>query len=178
MFNLFGKKSGKIKIADIIWTSEEAKWNGIVEEWKKYPSLQIVCWFESTQQVLEERFAREITSNNFIYTVHHAHASQLKGKPLIFAEHYPLLKKEEELFGQWQLEKVTIHSALSEPLFLHFGGEKILQMMRQMGMREEESIKNELISKAISGAQEKIEKKVTTEMLAHSQKDWLEKNLT
>src|SRR5215813_6606008 len=35
MFNLFKKKDDFVKVIDKIWISEEAKWKGIINEWKK-----------------------------------------------------------------------------------------------------------------------------------------------
>ena len=75
------------------------------------------------------------------------------------------------------LEKVNVWSALDEPLFQIFGSEKIIQMMKQLGMKENESVQHTMLSKSIQNAQEKIEKKVQVEHTAHSQKDWFEINL-
>lgn len=178
MFNFFGKKTGGKKINDIVWATEEYKLKGLVEEWKKSPGFIIVCWFEDTVRKIESIFQTEINETVPVYTTRQLHAAIIKDKPLFFAEHYPLRKKEEELFEQLPVEKITVYSALNEPLFLHFGGEKIIQLMKQLGMNESESIKNDLITKAIIRAQEKIEGKVSFEISAHSQKEWLEKNLT
>lgn len=177
MFNFFGKKKEGKKINDIVWASEEYKFKGLAEEWKKSPNSIIVCWFEDTAKKLETAFQRENIENNFIYTVREIHNTLIKDKPVFFAEHYPLRKKEEELFEQLVIEKITVYSALNEPLFLHFGGEKILQLMKQLGMKETEPIKNDLITKAIIRAQEKIEGKVNFEISCSSQKEWLERNL-
>lgn len=74
------------------------------------------------------------------------------------------------------LETVQVFSSLREPLFQQFGGEKIIQLMKQLGMKEEEVIENAMISKAIKKAQEKIEGKVISELPVRSQLDWIEKN--
>lgn len=177
MFNLFGKKVNTVNVIDIVWPSREAKWKGIVDQWKKDRSPVIICWFDATLHDLQSLFNRETSLETSIYTVSQVRSVQLKGKPVIFAEHYPLKKKEQDLFQQWSLPEVIIHSALDEPLFLHFGSEKIIQLMKQLGMKEDEPIKHTMISKAITSAQEKIEKKVTAELLCSSQQEWLEKNL-
>lgn len=177
MFNLFGRKAAKQKVTDIVWATEEMKWKGIMEEWRKDPSLVIICWFEETLRQLQTVFNRETTAEVSIYTTTHLHSALLKDKQVLFAEHYPLKKKEQQFFEQLSLSHIVVFSALNEPLFLRFGGEKILQLMKQLGMQEEESINNELISKAISRAQEKIETKISTELLCSSSKEWLERNL-
>ena len=85
-------------------------------------------------------------------------------------------QKESEFFQKIKLQEVEIWSALDEPLFKHFGSEKIIQMMKQLGMKENESIENAMISKAISSVQEKISKKMIIDQMGQSQNDWLQRN--
>jgi preprotein translocase subunit SecA len=75
------------------------------------------------------------------------------------------------------LNEALIYSALDEPLFKHFGGDKIIQMMKQLGMKEDSMIEHKMVSKAIENAQEKIEKKVIAEQDASSPQKWIERNL-
>lgn len=79
--------------------------------------------------------------------------------PVIFIEHYPLRKKEEELFQSLRLTEAKIYSSLDEPLFAHFGGYKIIAMMQKMGMHENESVQHSLVTSALKNAQEKIARK-------------------
>lgn len=74
------------------------------------------------------------------------------------------------------VKQVIVFSSLNEPLFKRFGADKIIQVMKQLGMKDDEVIEHSMINKAIQRAQEKIEKKVVVEQSAHSQHDWLEKN--
>src|SRR5712675_1279569 len=172
MFNLFKKKEGSVKVTDKIWMTREAKWNGILELWKKDPSTAIIAWFDASATHLETLFARETTSPVSLFSARTVHSSHLIGKKVIFAEHHPLRKKEQDAFSQWHLNEAVVHSALDEPLFKHFGGDKIIQMMKQLGMKEDSMIEHKMISNAIENAQEKIEKKVITEQPASSQQEW------
>jgi hypothetical protein len=122
-------------------------------------------------------FAGETSNEVTTFQANQVHASQLTGKKIIFVEHYPLLKKEQELIEKLALPEVFIHSALDEPMFAHFGGDKIVKMMKQLGMKEEQSVQHKMISQAIVNAQEKIEKKVSSEHLAGSQREWMTLNL-
>ncbi|MDP4262618.1 MAG: hypothetical protein Q8941_08810 [Bacteroidota bacterium] len=115
MFNLFKKKQETIKVIDKIWMSETAKWNGILDLWKKDPELVILCWFDETYQHLNALFTKETVSPVSLLMVKEAHISRGNGKNIIFAEHYPLLKKEQELFSQWQLTEAIVYSAMDEP---------------------------------------------------------------
>lgn len=175
MFNLFKKPDG-IKTRDIVWMSEAAKWNGILERSKKETPLVIICWFDATLEQAENLFAGE-TDKPEILSARQVHSSHVTGRKVIFAEHYPLRSKEQDLFGRLALPEVIIHSALDEPLFAHFGGAKIIQMMKQLGMKESDPAEHKMISQAIVSAQEKIEKKITVEHSSGSQKEWMERNL-
>lgn len=177
MFSLFKKKEESVKIIDKILMTQEAKWNAIIDLWKKDPEIVIIAWFHASLQHLESLFAREANSAPSLFLVRDVHSSQLSGKKIIFAEHYPLRKKEQETFGQWHLNEAIVYSGLDEPLFKHFGGDRIIQMMKQMGMKEDSIIEHKMISSSIENAQEKIEKKVITEQTASSQQEWIERNL-
>jgi hypothetical protein len=177
MFNLFKKKDDSVKVIDKIWMSETAKWNGILDLWKKDQDLVIITWFNETNRHLTSLFAKEASSAARLFMAREVHSSELNGKHIIFAEHYPMRTKEQETFKQWHLTEAIVHSAMDEPLFLHFGGEKIIGMMKQLGMKDDNTIEHKMISGSIENAQDKIEKKVVAEQLANSQKDWIEKNL-
>jgi hypothetical protein len=177
MFNLFKKKEASVKVTDKIWMSEEAKWNGIVNEWKENPQLVIITWFDATYRHLQTVFAENTTSPVSLFIARQVTGPELAGRKIIFAEHYPLPAKEQDAFGRWQLKEAVVHSAMDEPLFKHFGGDKIIEMMKQLGMKEDGVITHRMISHAIVNAQEKIEKKVVAETPANSQQEWLQRNL-
>ena len=177
MFNLFKKKESTVNIIDKIWMTEAVKLQAFVDEWKKDNNIVYIFWFDDTFRKAESIFAKETTETPPLLTTREATTSTLKDKNIIFAEHYPLQQKEKELYQKLGLTTVQVWSALNEPLFLHFGGEKILQLMKQSGMAETEAVEHKMLSKSIQNAQEKIETKVLAEQNAHSQKDWIEKNL-
>jgi preprotein translocase subunit SecA len=59
----------------------------------------------------------------------------------------------------------------------YFGGEKLITMMQNMGMKKDEAIEHTLITQSIANAQEKIEAKVSIEQSTRSQAEWMERNL-
>ncbi len=174
MFTLFKKKEESVKVVDKIWISEKAKWKGIIEECKKDPTAIVIAWFSSTVSHLE---ALPADTTITIYLAREIHSSRLAGKKILLAEHHPLRSKEQDSFKLWQLKEAVVHSSLEEPLFKRFGSDKIIQMMKQLGMKEDEAMEHKLISGAIENAQEKIAKKVITEHSADSQQEWMERNL-
>ena len=178
MFNLFNKKKDAgTNVKDIIWISTEAKWKGLIELWKKNNETIFIFWFDESLRQAEHFLTQYATANINFTTAREVHRHLTENKPVVFAEHFPLKNKEQELFKDLGLEEVKVLSALDEPLFKKFGSDKIIQMMKQLGMNESESIQHTMITNAIQNAQEKIEKKLTVEQMAHSQNDWIEKNV-
>ncbi|MBC7949424.1 MAG: hypothetical protein H7Y42_16175 [Chitinophagaceae bacterium] len=177
MFNFFKKKENTIKITDTIWMTQQAKWNGLAALWKKDQQIAIITWFEDSFHQLEKVLQNDALPLECLFLARSLNSHQLAGKKIIFSEHHPLFHKEQDHFRQWQLRHVHVHSALDEPLFQYFGGEKIIGMMKELGMSDEGMIEHSMISNAIRNAQQKIEKKVSTEFAATSQQQWIARNL-
>jgi hypothetical protein len=176
MFNLFKKKDPSVQVIDKIWMRQDDKWKACTDLAKAGGENVFIAWFDETLQHLAELFNTENVTSSNIVAAQQVNTHELQNKTLIFIEHYPLRSKEQTLFRALNLSEVQIFSALDEPLFKQFGGDKIIQMMKQLGMNETASIENSMISNAIRNAQEKIEKKLSFEQSARSQTDWLTKN--
>lgn len=177
MFNLFKKKDKEVKITDKIIIDEKAKLAALFAAWEADKNTVFVFWFDSTLREAESFFAARTSETITMMMARETAVQHISDRPVLFAEHYPLHSKEEELYEKLKLESVTVYSALAEPLFKRFGADKIIQLMKQLGMKEDELIEHKMISKSIRNAQEKIEKKTVAEQTALSQMDWLEKNL-
>ena len=98
---------------------------------------------------------------------------------VVFAEHYPLASVEQDLYARLQLKEVPVLSCLEEPLFMLFGGERTTEIMKNMGLADDEVIGHSMVTKAISRAQDKIVQRVGagTDYPATSAKEWLTVNL-
>jgi len=176
MFGLFKKKEDEVKVVDKVVISEEAKLRVMYSYWNQNKNIQFIFWFDETLRLAESYFATQTNESIVLLTAREASAHLLNGKIAVFAEHYPIHSKEDALYKKLNLQKVEVFSSLREPLFNKFGGDKIIQLMQQLGMKEDEVIEHKMISKAIRNAQDKIEKKVPFEQTAQSQEDWLTKN--
>ena len=174
MFNLFKKKEPTIKVIDRIWMYEKFKLNAFATELAKNPDTIFITWFDDSFQKIQSALSIDPTP---VYNSREVSPAHIAGKKVILAEHYPLHEKENNLFTKLGLAEVTVWSALDEPIFYRFGAEKIIQMMKQLGMKEDVPIEHNMISKAIRNAQDKIAAKVTLEQDARSQNDWLERNI-
>ena len=95
---------------------------------------------------------------------------------MIFLEHYPLFKKEQELFRSLNSSSITVLSSLEDPLLIQFGGEKISTLMRTLGVDEAEAISHKMITSSLVNAQQKLDEKITTELLASSAEEWFKRN--
>ena len=175
-FKLFGKKEPVIIINDKIWMTADAKFRGLLEAWKNDQATVFICWFDETYRNLSAFFSKETDQTITIYMAREAGANRLHDQPIIFAEHFPLSQKENEIYLRLGLNAVTIYSSLDEPLFTRFGGQKIGELMKKLGMPENESIENNMISNAIKNAQGKIAKKLVYEQAANYQADLFLKN--
>lgn len=180
IFNLFGKKDDGADnhvFVDRAYASSAAKMKACVELAKEEPNSLFICWFPETANTFKDFFRRQGLDENLIVDTHHLHASKLIGKTPVFTEHYPLHSKEIDLIKNWDAKKIVVYSALDEPLFRHFGSDKIIPMMKMLGMKEDEVIEHKLVTKSIMNGQEKLAEKVDLEQSANSQEEWMKKNI-
>jgi len=181
-FNLFGKKENnptdKPVFIDRTYFSTAAKMNACAELAKKEPGYLFISWFSDTAGKFKEFFRQQGLDENRITESRFIHAPALLHKTPVFVEHYPLHPKELELIKNWEAKQIIVFSAMDEPLFKHFGSEKLLPVMKMLGMKEDEVIEHSMVSKSILSGQEKIANLVSLEQSANSQAEWMEKNIT
>ncbi len=172
MFGLFKNSDKQFKINDKVWMSSLAKWNACRAMSQANGSCIFIAWFKETFEHI-----RTILPQHQIGLADSFHPESTHKTLLVFVEHYPLATVEESLFKRLGLSEVPVLSALDEPFFQKFGGEKTIDLMLKLGMKEDEVIAHSLITKSIHSAQSKIAAKVITEVKANSQKSWIEINL-
>ncbi|MES1197872.1 MAG: hypothetical protein ABUL41_01185 [Chitinophagaceae bacterium] len=176
MFGLFKKKGEGVKVNDKVWITQEAKWKGCIEVFKSDPETVFISWFDESLSQLEEIFKKENLPAPNTSTARQAGSHLLQNRNVVFIEHYPMRSKEEALFKELNISELEIFSALDEPLFKQFGSDKIIVLVKQLGLKETESIQHSMINNAIKRAQEKIEAKISFDAGASSQSEWLSKN--
>ncbi|HEY6160003.1 MAG TPA: hypothetical protein VI112_02240, partial [Bacteroidia bacterium] len=113
-------------------------------------------------------------------------AIRSKSSPLlVFAEHYPLSSTEdavlsgiENIFGEDAGNvQVRFYTALDEPMMKIFGADKIIDLVKKMGMKDDEAITHAMVTKSIHNAQEKLNSKVTAEVKCNSAEEWMKVNV-
>ena len=68
-------------------------------------------------------------------------------------------------------------ASLDEPLMARFSGAWVQELLRKMGMQEDEAIESPLVSRRIRAAQDRILKQVTSFEPAESAEEWLRRNV-
>jgi hypothetical protein len=172
MFDLFKKSSKGVKVIDKVWLSQQAKWNACVQMVKLDPSILLVAWFEETFLEIARNpglAQNVIKADNISY-------DKTVGRMVVFAEHYPLVLVEANVFAKLQLKEVPVLSSLEEPLFMQFGGQNTIDMIRKLTSNEDEIIGHSLVTKSIRRAQESIAAKSGTDYPAGSAKEWFTLN--
>lgn len=179
LFNLFGKKDEVPQgiFTDRCYMTTNAKLKACAALAKEQPATVFICWFANTLKTFKEYFTQLGLDEASVTDARNFHAGMLQHKNAVFTEHHPLHSRELELVQHWPQQPIIVYSAMDEPLFIHFGSEKMLGLMKLLGMKEDEVIEHSLVTKSIIKGQDKIAGLVETEQSAASQKEWLEKNL-
>ncbi len=177
LFNLFKKKEDPSPFTDKTFTSLEAKKRACLALAKQDESVIFIAWFTQTANSFRELFVANQLPEDRIAEVKNLHSAKINQHRPVFLEHFPLHAKEAELVKNWDAKQIDVYNSLDEGLFKYFGGDRILALMKQMGVKEDEVIEHAMINKSIRTAQDKIAEKVSMEKTAQSQTEWMEKNM-
>jgi hypothetical protein len=179
-FSLFGKKEDNAPesiFTDRTFMTGAAKMNACLALAKEQPQTLFICWFADTLKKFKDAFQQAALDEGRVMDAKNIHSGMLAHKTPIFAEHYPLHAKELALVEHWNLTQIPVYSAMDEALFLHFGSEKMLPLMKLLGMKENEVIEHSFVTKSIIKGQDKIAALVQNEFSASSQAEWMERNI-
>ncbi len=178
--NLFGKKDKENEghlFKDRAYMTTIAKMNACAELARSGDPVIFIAWFPATAKQFKDHFSANGLDESRVTEAKYFTPSQLASHTAVFVEHYPMHSKEESFVANWKITDIIVYSAMDEPLFRHFGSEKLIPVMKMMGMKENEVIEHSMVTKSIIGGQKKIEEKVTVEQSANSQGEWMERNL-
>lgn len=176
MFNLFKKKASAPPIRDVVWLSNAAKKKAGLELILKAQNPLLIAWFEESIQDWRTFFESEGASFS-IETAPYVQALDVKDRSVFLLEHHPLASRETKVMQHWKPAALTAFVSLEEPLLKLFGGDNLIALVQKMGLAENESLEHSLISRSIRNAQEKLDKKVTHELLVDSVEDWFKVNV-
>jgi len=177
MFDWFKKKdkTPPLRGRDIIWTSSTQKWSALPSMASSNQPVVVVCWFQETLEKAKQVLAA--AGVNITPQLNHSFIeSSLTDKTLILLEHYPLPEKEAAILSSLAPKQIIVLSALDEPLFMYFGGERLIGLMEKLGMAPGETIEHSMITASIKRAQEKLSSKITVDFSARSQEEWFRRS--
>lgn len=180
LFNLFGKKR-KEEISklfkDKVYINNEGKMNACVQLAKEHKDAIFLAWFNCTRDSYQSYFIQNDIDPKRVIAADMMTPEILEKNIPVFLEHHPLLAKEEALTTNWLLSDIWVFSAMDEPLFKHFGSDKMIPLIKLFGMKENEAIEHSYVTESILKGQHKIAAKVLDEQQAISQAEWMDKNM-
>jgi hypothetical protein len=176
MFGLFKRTAAGIPVVDKVWMSKTAKLKACADMLGVNPDCLFIAWFKETFAELQAALHLPIDNSN-LRVAENITPPDVVNRMIIFAEHHPLHAVEQELFRKLNLKEVPVLCSLDEHFFSRFGGEKTIELMRKLGMKEDEVIGHSMITKSIRSAQDKISKHTKTNYAASSQAEWFTLNL-
>lgn len=137
LFNLFGsKKENSSSFTDRVYMSSNAKQNAIVKLATDNPNTVFIGWFSVTINNTKTLFKQHQIDESRVIDYRHFHSGAVAGKEIVFLEHYPLSEKEKQFIQNIEQAKFIVFSAMDEPIFLHFGSEKMAPMLKMLGLKK------------------------------------------
>jgi hypothetical protein len=190
-----GKKRTNVEvIPDHIWMTADAKFTGLIKEAVERSksdtvAILLVAHFPDVLARLEGIVeqtkwkvpVKAVPATNLNADL--ARSLSLDGAgviDVIVAERHPLTSVDDQLeeFAD-NLPcrcRFSHHLSLEDAVIRVFAGDWVRQVMRQLGMKEDEPIQSQMVSRRFRKAQEKIEGRALGSRQAGSASEWLEQN--
>ncbi len=96
---------------------------------------------------------------------------------VLVSERHPLRSEDDRVtawVGTAGIPKVAFYLALDDALLRMFGGDKTRELLKRLGMKEEEAIEHPFIDRSLRNAQDKVAKKAAGRSTqARSAGEWL-----
>jgi len=176
--NFFGSPEEKDQLfTHNVFMTAEGKKLACLKLAREDESCIFIAWFRDTAQQFKMYFKENGIDDNRVILSGQVNTQYVKLHKPVFLEHYPLNDRENTLVKSWGIMNIPVYSSMDEPLFKHLGAEKMIPMMKLMGMKESEAIRHPMVSKSIIKGQKSIAEKVEVDLDATSQSEWMNKNL-
>jgi len=179
-------------VGDHIWMTTDAKFAGLAREVAERSNSQtvailLVAHFPDVLAWLEELASGEtgvpvkavLASSLSIDIAASLNLNASDTLDLIVGERHPLPSVDERL-EQFASElpcrcRLSHHLSLEDPVLSIFAGEWVRSVLGRLGMKEDEAIESQMVSRRIKLAQQKIEGRASGNSTAESAAQWLEK---
>lgn len=194
---LFGTNQGLKVSPDKIWLTTEAKFRGVAAEARELAggdcaAVLLVAHFSDVAELLQgiaEMIAAEAAvpvqavladrlTTDLAGSLRLDEAARLE---LIVAESHPMLSRDEALQNFVRSlrcqARMMYHLSLDDPTLKQFAGDWVREMLRNLGMGEDEAIESRGVMRRIRSAQRKIETSIVNPQPADTAERWMEINL-
>lgn len=193
---LLGKKDSLEIAQDRIWLTKRAKFAGVqaeiaaaLAEPQGPDAIFLVGHFDDCLADLQSLADRAGFDRNRVLVVRsealegRATESGLSGSNrvlIVVGERHPLTSHDDGLraFAR-NLAcpcRFSQHASLEDPVLKLFAGQWVQDVLRRLGMKEDEVIESRMVARRIRKAQQKIERQAIGNSQAGSAEEWLEKN--
>jgi hypothetical protein len=189
-----GKRTNVEVVPDHIWMTTDAKFAGVALEAKQRSqsetvAILLVAHFPDVFARLEE-IARQQTwdvpcqvvfaTNLNPHLASGLNVDESAVMDVIVAERHPLPSVDDRL-QEFADElpcrcRFSHHVSLDDAVMKAFAGDRVRDLLKQVGMKEDEAIESQMVSRRIRRAQKKIENRTCGSLDAESAEKWLEKN--
>jgi len=188
-----GSRSTVQALDDRIWLTEEAKFKGLSQQLNESNDsavILLIAHFDDTlakltavadaysgdvplQATLAENLSTDIAARLSI--------DESATIDLIVTERHPLLSADDAI-TQFADEipcncRLAYHLSLEDPVLKLFATEFVHRILDSLGMKEDEPIESNMVSRRVKAAQQKIESTATGNSRAASAAEWLELNM-
>jgi hypothetical protein len=155
---------------DWVYISDDAKVNAVKKILDQIPDAVLIAWFKDSVKKYSKLLNADVAYGMQF------NASMAKGKTVLILERYPLKKRDFDLAERMQPEKIIYISSLDDPLLEMFGSDRIKNILEKMGAQPDEVLTHPMITKSLSNAQEKIQKRMITDPEVNSAEQWFALN--
>lgn len=193
---LFGsKKRTNVTIApERIWLTHDAKFSGLATEAEERSNSEtvailLVAHFPDVLEQLEfivnhHTFnvpCKAVSANDLNRELAQSlHLDESAVIDVIVGERHPLPSVDDRLAGfADELPcrcRFAHHVSLQDPVIRVFAGDWVTNVLNKMGMKEDEALESQMVSRRIRAAQQKIEGQASGSLDADSAAAWLERN--
>ncbi len=188
-----GSKSNVETLPDRIWLTSQAKRNGIRKEINEQAQsepvgLLLVAHFPDVLETLYElqdsidlscevKLASDLSTDLTAFWP----ADDSRRYFILVAERHPLPAHDDRIV-QFAEElpcrcQIAFHVSLEDPLMKMFAGEWVENLLRKLGMDENDAIESQMVARRIHAAQKKIADEAFGDSEARSAAGWLEANV-
>jgi hypothetical protein len=106
-----------------------------------------------------------------------------QGFTFLFVEHLPILAAEDATLALLENasavhpQQIQFFVGLDEPLMAMFGGSRIIELMKKLGLSEDEAIEHPLVDRSLTKARLKFQKRIHVLRAADSDVEWYANNI-